>query len=119
VKPKELKQMNEVKRAVEEVAHSLALLSSDMKTLEPQDLMMNARRLASLLPLLGEAVSITKAGTFKDFQEQQDKFYGFFVKDGKRFVTEGYTQRRTTKREEDLRHALYQERWAKIKTVSA
>jgi hypothetical protein len=64
VKPKELKQMNEVKRAVEEVAQSLALLSSDMKTLEPQDLMMNARRLASLLPLLDAVPTIDRAGWF-------------------------------------------------------
>lgn len=54
--------MNEVKRAVEEVAHSLVCLSTDMKTLEPQDLIMNARKLASLLPLLGDVASKEIAG---------------------------------------------------------
>jgi hypothetical protein len=49
--------MNEVKRVLEDVIESLEVIANMNPTNSPDLLMKNARRLASLLPLLGEAAT--------------------------------------------------------------
>lgn len=49
---------------------------------------------------------------FRKMEERFDPLYGFFRKKGVLWVYEGYKFRKATKREADLRFALYKERAA-------